>query len=68
MHNALPPELGDTVATLAQQLFEKGKIEGVAETLEAMALIHEGLDNQSISEKTKLSLEVVAQIRKQITH
>ena len=68
MHNALPPELGDTVATLAQQLFEKGELKGIAETLEAINLIKTGLDNQSISEKTKLDLDVVVELRKQITH
>lgn len=75
MYNALPSELEGTVATLAEQLFEKGtlkgKIEGkkeaIKETLEAIRLIHAGWDNQTISEKTQLSLEVVKELRKQIT-
>jgi predicted transposase/invertase (TIGR01784 family) len=45
----------------------EGKIEGIAQTLEAINLIKSGESDVSISEKLELTLDVIAELRKQIT-
>ncbi|MCD6046316.1 MAG: putative transposase [Gammaproteobacteria bacterium] len=70
VYNTLPSELGDTMATFAEQLFEEGKIEGkhetVAGTLKAIHFIKAGWDSVAISEETKLELNDVEELRKEI--
>lgn len=68
VYNTLPSELGDTVATFAERVFEEGKLEGIEETLEAMELIDKGWNNETIHEKTGLSLEVIVKLRKRTIH
>lgn len=45
----------------------EGKIEGITQTLEAINLIKSGESDVTISEKLELALEVIAELRKQIT-
>jgi hypothetical protein len=72
VYNILPSELGDTMATFAEQVFEKGKIEGKQETvtwtLKAINFIKAGWDNVAISEITKLELSDIEKLRKEIMH
>lgn len=76
VYNTLPSELGDTMATFAERVFEEGKVEGkmegklegFEETLEAINLIENGWSNQAISEQTGLSLTAIEKLRKKITH
>ena len=68
VYNTLPSELEGTVATLAEQLFEKGEIQGMQKTLDVMTYIEKGLDNLAIQEKTGFSLEVIESLRKKIMH
>ena len=51
-----------------QQGMQQGVQQGVHETLEAAHYIKEGLDNQSIIEKTGLSIEVIEAFRKIVMH
>ncbi len=68
MLNKLPPELEDTAMTLAEQLFQKGEIKGISETLKAVTLINEGADIQTIMDETGLSLDMIETLRKEIVH
>jgi predicted transposase/invertase (TIGR01784 family) len=45
----------------------EGKIEGIAQTLEAINLVKSGESDVTISEKLELALDVIAELRKQIT-
>lgn len=70
IHNLLPPELEGTMATLAQQLFRKGKVEGKTEgktegiqkTLTAISLIKAGKNYATISQETGLELTVIEKL------
>lgn len=68
MYNTLPSELGDTMATFAERVFEEGRIQGVQKALDVVTYIEEGLDNLTIREKTGLSLDAIEKLRKKITH
>jgi predicted transposase YdaD len=68
MLNTLPPELEDTAMTIAEQLFQKGEIKGIAETLKAVTLINQGADIQTIMKETGLSLKMIEALRKEIMH
>jgi len=68
VYNTLPSELGDTMATFAERVFEEGKLEGIDGTIEAINLIDAGWHNKAISEKTGLSLNVIEKLRKRMVH
>lgn len=68
----LPVELEGTIVTLGEQLIAKGmikgKIEGIEETLAAITLIHQGINNVSIMNQTELSLAMIEKLRGKIAH
>ncbi|MBY0377245.1 MAG: hypothetical protein K2Q33_01610 [Gammaproteobacteria bacterium] len=68
----LPVELESTIVTLGEQLIAKGmikgKIEGIEETLAAITLIHQGINNVSIMNQTGLSLAMIEKLREKIAH
>ncbi len=84
VYNTLPSELGDTVATFAEQVFKEGevygeargeargevvgKLKGIEKTLEAMELIDKGWNNEAIHKKTGLSLDVIEKLFKRTIH
>lgn len=80
----LPKELESTVATVGEQLIAQGKLEGLQEgkleglhegelkgiqrTMEAIAMLKEGLDIEIIRKKTTLDIETIKALREQMLH
>lgn len=76
LYKELPSELGETMATLGSQLIAKGKlegkiegeVEGISKTLDAITLIQQGLDNETIMKETALDSKTIQALREKIFH
>lgn len=72
LYEKLPRKLENTMATLGQQLIAKGKLEGktegISETLDAITLIQEGLDSETIMRQTSLDLKTIQMLREKLLH
>ncbi len=76
LYEKLPQKLENTMTTLGEQLIAKGeargeargKIEGISGTLDAITLIQQGLDNETIMHQTNLDLKTIQTLREKLLH